>query len=146
VLNPQARAAIRELREKANRPAAPTPSDAPFEPEMIEIALGADALIHRVGYAVHLQPATAWHHLVVGLKDCPDRLPSPVVILDLMEAFEFVWRLRFPPEVPPIMTAGSYAMIRSARELPLLYRTAEAPAVVNIVEPLIENRPTPGHA
>jgi hypothetical protein len=52
-----------------------------------------------------------------------------------MEAFEFVWRLRLLPQVPPSMTAGSYAVVRSARELPLVYRTAEASTVVNIVEP-----------
>jgi hypothetical protein len=34
VLDPEATAAIRELREKANRKAAPIPVDAPFEPEM----------------------------------------------------------------------------------------------------------------
>jgi hypothetical protein len=63
-----------------------------------------------------------------------------------MEAFGFVWRLRLPPEIPPIMTAGSFAMIRSARELPLVYRTADAPTVVNVVEPLIHTRPRPGNA
>jgi hypothetical protein len=140
VLDPQATAVIRELREKANRTAAPSPADAPFEPEMVEIALGSDALIHRVGYTIDLQPTTAWHHLIVGLKDYPDRLPSPLVISELMEAFNFVWKLRLPLEVPPMMTGGSYAMIGSARELPLIYRTAEAPALVNVVEPLLTKR------
>jgi hypothetical protein len=79
VLNPEATAAVRELRERAKRAAGPIPNDAPFEPEMVEIALGPDALIHRVGYTIDVQPATAWHHLIVGLKDCPDRLPSPLV-------------------------------------------------------------------
>src|SRR5262245_55702658 len=94
--------------------------------KMMEIAIGPDALIHRVGYTIDLQPATAWHHLIVGLKDYPDRLPGPLVISELMEAFNFVWKLRLPLEVPPMMTGGSYAMIGSARELPLVYRTAEA--------------------
>jgi hypothetical protein len=142
VLDPEATAAIHELREKANRTAAPIPADEPFEPEMVELALGPDALIHRVGYTIELQPGTAWHHLIVGLKSCPDRLPSPIVISELMEAFNFVWKLRLPLEVPPMMTGGSYAMIGSARELPLVYRTAEAPALVNVVEPLLKtNRP-----
>jgi hypothetical protein len=140
VLDPEATAAIRELREKANRTPAPIPADAPYEPEMVEIALGPDALIHWVGYTIDLQPATAWHHLIVGLKDYPDRLPSLLVISELMEAFNFVWKLRLPLEVPPMMTGGSYAMIGSARELPLVYRTAEAPALVNVVEPLLTKR------
>jgi hypothetical protein len=138
VLDPEATAAIRELREKANRTPAPIPADAPYEPEMVEIALGPDALIHWVGYTIDLQPATAWHHLIVGLKDYPDRLPSLLVISELMEAFNFVWKLRLPLEVPPMMTGGSYAMIGSARELPLVYRTADAPALVNVVEPLLK--------
>jgi hypothetical protein len=140
VLDPEATAAIRELREKANRTPAPIPADAPYEPEMVEIALGPDALIHWVGYTIDLQPATAWHHLIVGLKDYPDRLPSLLVISELMEAFNFVWKLRLPLEVPPMMTGGSYAMIGSARELPLVYRTTEAPALVNVVEPLLTKR------
>ena len=138
MLEPEATAAIRELREKANRKAAPIPVDAPFEPEMVEITLGPDALIHRVGYTIDVQPAIAWHHLIVGLKDYSDRLPSPLVISELMEAFNFVWKLRLPLEIPPMMTGGSYAMIGSARELPLVYRTAEAPALVNVVEPLLK--------
>jgi hypothetical protein len=141
MLNPQATAAIRELRAKVTRAAAPTPRNVPFEPEIIEVALGPDALIHRVGYARDVQPGTAWHHLVVGLRDYPERLPSPDVISELMEGFEFVWKLRAPREVPPIMAPGDLAVIRSARELPLVYRIAEAPGTVNIVEPLIPNRP-----
>jgi hypothetical protein len=142
MLNPQATTAIRELRAKVMRAAAaPMPRNIPFEPEIIEVVLGPDALIHRVGYARDVQPGTAWHHLVVSLSDYPERLPSPDVISELMDTFEFVWKLRGPREVPPIMAPGDLAVVRSARELPLVYRIAEAPGTINIVEPLIPNRP-----
>jgi hypothetical protein len=35
-------------------------------------------------------------------------------------------------------------MIHSARELPLVYRAAEAPAVVNVVEPLLQGQQPSG--
>lgn len=137
MLSPEATADVRALRAEASRAAA-TPTDASAEPGIIEIALGRDALTHRIAYAIHLQSGTAWHHLAISVKDFPDRLPSPLVISELMEAFDFVWKLRLPLQIPPVMTAGGYAMIGSARELPLVYRAAEAPAVVNIVESLLQ--------
>jgi hypothetical protein len=142
MLKAEAGVPIRELRDKAKRAAGLKVSEAAFEPEMVEIALGEYSLIYRVGYTIELQPASAWHRLIVCLKDFPDQLPSPLVVADLMEAFQFTWKLRLPPVLPPIMVPGSYAMIRSARELPLVYRTAEAPSVVNVVEPFIHESPS----
>jgi hypothetical protein len=48
MLNPQATTAIRELRAKVMRAAA-APMPRPFEPEIIEVVLGPDALIQDFG-------------------------------------------------------------------------------------------------